>query len=258
VIALNIPTFLNIDLKLELASSGRRIGAYFIDWAIKIAYLTVISLSTGANYFSDINPTLVQYILFAPFVFYSFLMEWLFKGQTIGKIWTKIKVIGAEGNIPSVSQCAIRWMFLLVDGYLFLLFTLVDPVFAVLLVFSPLVGLIVMSTNKYHQRIGDIAANTYLVNSKEQAYSIFDTIYAYSSQYKDEYTPKFPEIMRLNDKDMTILKKVLEESESTYDEALAEKLAKHIKKILDIEADEENYVFLKQLLKDYNYLSLKN
>ena len=141
---------------------------------------------------------------------------------------------------------------------MFLLFTLVDPIFAVFLMFSPLVGLIIMSTNKYHQRIGDIAANTYLVNSKEQAFSIFDTIYAYSAQFKDEYIPKYPEIMRLNDKDMTILKKVLEESESTYDEAMSEKLAKHIKKILDIETLEENYIFLKQLLKDYNFLSLKN
>lgn len=255
--AVNIPTFFNIDIALELANPGRRYGAYCIDWLIKGAYILLIAKTTGFDVFEKFNATLLMFLAFSPFIFYSFLMEWLNKGQTIGKMAVGIKVVGMEGNAPSLSQCAIRWMFLLADAYIFLLFTLVSTNFAVLLLFSPLVGCLFIGISKNNQRIGDIAAETYIIMAKEQVFSIYDTIYSYASVKNDRYEPQYPEVIKLSDKDMTIIKTLLERSEEHFDYELASKLAIHIKKILEIDTKDSNEIFLKKLLQDYNFLSVK-
>ncbi len=252
---INIPTFLNIDLSFEMSSVGRRFGAYFIDWGVKWIYLFVATMSFNITLLG--NQTLTSFIIFSPFFFYSFLLEWLNKGQTLGKMILNIKVVGIDGNPPTVSQCAIRWMFLLVDSYLFALFTFINPLFAGLMLFSPFVGCIMIATTKQQQRIGDIAAQTFIVNFKQTEVSIYDTIYAYAVSKKKDYEVQFPEIIKLSDRDMTIVKNLLERSETDYEYELARKVALHIKKILMIENKEDDYVFLKKLLADYNYLSLK-
>jgi uncharacterized RDD family membrane protein YckC len=251
---INIPTFLNIDLTFEMSSVGRRFGAYFIDWGVKWIYLFVVMSSFSIGWG---NTTLISFIIFSPFLFYSFLLEWLNKGQTLGKMILGIKVVGIDGNPPTVGQCGIRWMFLLVDGYLFALFAFINPLFAGLMLFSPLVGCAMIAATKQQQRIGDIAAQTFIVNVKQTEVSIYDTIYAYSVSKKKDYEVQFPEIIKLSDRDMTIVKNLLERSESAYEYELAHKVALHIKKILMIENKDDDYVFLKKLLADYNYLSLK-
>jgi uncharacterized RDD family membrane protein YckC len=253
--ALNIPTFLNIDLSFEMSSVGRRFGAFFIDLIIKWTYVFVISAVFSIDF--NINTTLLTFLIFTPFLLYSFLLEWLNKGQSIGKLLLGIRVIGIDGNPPSVSQCAIRWMFLLVDAYLFALFTFVNPLFAGLMFFSPLVGALFIAIGKNQQRLGDIAAQTYIVRAKETEWSLDDTIYAYFSKKKADYVPQYPEIIKLSDRDMTIVKDLLQRSETHVNYELAHKLANHIKKILNIESKEDDYVFLNKLLEDYNYISLK-
>ena len=253
--AINIPTFLNIDLSFEMSSVGRRFGAFFIDFAIKLTYIFVVSAVFSINF--DVNTTLIAFMVFTPFFLYSFLLEWLNKGQSIGKMVMSIRVIGTAGNPPSVSQCAIRWMFLLVDAYLFALLTLVNPIFTALMLFSPLVGALFIGIGKNQQRLGDIAAQTYIVRAKETEWSLDDTIYAYFSKKKANYVPQYPEIIKLSDRDMTIVKDLLQKSETYVNYELANKLANHIKKILNIDSKEDDYVFLKKLLEDYNYISLQ-
>ena len=253
--AINIPTFLNIDLSFEMSSVGRRFGAFFIDLAIKGTYVFVVSAVFSIDF--NVNTTLVAFLIFAPFFLYSFLLEWLNKGQTIGKLALGIRVIGTSGNPPSVSQCAIRWMFLLADAYLFVLLSMVNPVFAALTFFSPLVGALFITIGKNQQRLGDIAAQTFIVRAKETEWSLDDTIYAYFSKKKADYVPQYPEIIKLSDRDMTIVKDLLQKSETYINYELANKLANHIKKILNIESKEDDYIFLNKLLEDYNYISLQ-
>ena len=253
--AINIPTFLNIDLSFEMSSVGRRFGAFFIDLAIKGTYIFVVSAVFSIDF--NVNTTLVAFLIFTPFFLYSFLLEWLNKGQTIGKLALGIRVIGTAGNPPSVSQCAIRWMFLLADAYLFVLLSMVNPVFAALTFFSPLVGALFITIGKNQQRLGDIAAQTFIVRAKETEWSLDDTIYAYFSKKKADYVPQYPEIIKLSDRDMTIVKDLLQKSETYINYELASKLANHIKKILNIESQEDDYVFLNKLLEDYNYISLQ-
>jgi uncharacterized RDD family membrane protein YckC len=252
--AINIPTFLNIDLSFNLSGPGRRYGAFFIDWAIKIGYFFLISNLLYIDIFS--HSFLLSFLVYTPFLFYTFFMEWLWKGQTIGKKLMSIKVIGEDGNHPSVSQCAIRWMFLFADAYVFTLAAFLNPLFGSLALFGPLVGAILIGATKTEQRLGDIAAKTYIVSTKETHYSIEDTIYAYSNK-RNNYVVKYPEVVKLSDKDMTIIQNLLEKSEIQMDENLTEKLASHVKRILKIQTEDSDLVFLKSLLRDYNHLTIE-
>ncbi len=251
--SISIPTFINIDLVFTTGSAGRRYGAWAIDWAIKLGYWWIAIMIFSLN-FDSIN-TLLGFILFMPVLFYTFIMESVFKGQTVGKMLLGIRVISDTGGEPSVGQCAVRWMFLFVDAYIFMLFAFLNPSFAGLFVLGPVVGAVMLAVTKKNQRIGDMAAQTYIVNTIQDHYSIYDTIYAYAGR-RDNYVVTYPEVIKLSDKDMTIIQNLLEKAENYIDYELAAKLANHIKKVLKIESSGDNYVFLTTLLKDYNYLSI--
>ncbi|RYU96842.1 RDD family protein [Emticicia agri] len=251
--ALFVPTYLNIDLKFELAHAGTRFGAYLIDWVIKWLYLLIVSSITSITFLG--SSVLLSFLVYLPLIFYSFLFEWLNKGQSLGKYFLKIRVVGVDGNYPSVYQCATRWLFLGADTWLIWLFVIIHPAFYFLAIFSPLIGgLLILLTDK-HQRFGDMAANTVVISTKQKEIYIEDTIYAYATKNKG-YQPKYPEIMRLSDKDINQIKFLLERGSETLNPEIANKLARHIKNLLKIESNDDNYDFLKQLLNDYNYYAI--
>lgn len=253
--AISIPTYLNIDLKFEIIGHGGRLLAFIIDWVIKWLYFLAIITILNITLFTG-NP-LISILIYSPFIFYSFLFEWLNKGQTPGKMIMKCRVMGIDGNYPSIYQCATRWIFLAADMWLIYIFIFIDPLFSFLAVFSPLIGSLMIILTEKHQRLGDMAAHTIVVSTKEKEVYIYDTIYAYAHANKMvNYEPKFPEIMRLNDKDITKIKTLLEKGNDMLNPEIADKLAKHVKHILKIESDMENNAFLKQLLNDYNYYSI--
>lgn len=248
-----VPTYLNIDLRFELAQVGARFGAYIIDWMIKWLYLLIVSSVTNITFLY--GSVLISFFFYMPFIFYSFLFEWLNKGQSLGKRIVKIRVVGADGNYPSVYQCATRWLFLGADMWLIWLFVFIHPAFYFLAIFSPLIGGLLIIFSDKHQRFGDIAANTVVINTKQKEIYIEDTIYAYATKSK-EYQPKYPEIMRLSDKEVNQVKFLLERGSETFNPEVVHRLAAHLKNILKIESSDDDEDFLKQLLNDYNYYAI--
>ncbi len=251
--AIAIPTYLNIDLSFELTSTGTRFGAFVIDWLIKWSYLIIISTSTGTGLLD--STLLFSFLLYSPFIFYSFLFEYFNKGQSFGKMLLKCRVAGVEGNYPSVYQCATRWVFLSADVWLIYIFIFIHPSFSFLAIFSPLIGGLLINFSQYHQRLGDMAAHTIVISTRQQEVHIHDTIYAYANT-RQGYEPKFPEIMRLSDRDITLIKSLFEQGNDTLNPEIARKLATHIKHILKIESSENDALFLRQLLNDYNYYAI--
>ena len=251
--AIFIPTYLNIDLKFELANVGTRFGAYLIDWVIKWLYVVIVASVSSVTLTG--NAVLLSFFIYMPFIFYSFFLEWLNKGQSIGKHFLKIRVVGVDGNYPSVYQCATRWLFLGADMWLIWLFIFVHPAFSALAIFSPLIGGLLIMLSEKNQRFGDMAANTVVISTKQKEIYIEDTIYAYATK-KQDYEPKYPEIMRLSDKDINKIRILLEKGDQTMNPEISRKLAGHIKTLLKIESNDENYEFLKQLLNDYNYYAI--
>ncbi len=78
---------------------------------------------------------------------YGILLEWRFRGQTLGKRLLRLRVIDAEGLNLSVSQVAIRNLLRFVDML---------PAFY-------LVGGVACLAGRRSQRLGDIAGNTMVV-----------------------------------------------------------------------------------------------
>jgi uncharacterized RDD family membrane protein YckC len=252
---ITVPTLFHINLNFDLAPPAKRYFAYVLDWLFKLAYILFISLFKNINFDANLNLLLISFVLFSPLIFYTLWQEYFLKGQTLGKKIFGIKVVNSNGIAPSLSQCTIRWIFLLADVYLILLMGFMVTWALAFVIFSPVVGIVTIATNPNQQRLGDMAANTYVTMAKEQEFSIFDTIYAYATQRKQSYDVLYPEVVKLNDRDMTMVKSILEKAESDIDHDLADRLAQHIKKVLQINSNLDDVTFLKKLLFEYNYLT---
>ena len=83
---------------------------------------------------------------------YSILLEWIWRGQTLGKRALKIRVIDAEGFRLRPSQIVIRNLLRVVD---------------LLPAFYAVGGLCCALSSKY-QRLGDIAANTVVIYTNSE------------------------------------------------------------------------------------------
>ena len=66
-------------------------------------------------------------------------------GASVGKLILGLRVVNAQGETCGVGRAFVRWIFLLVDGFCFL------------------VGLIVALATHPHRRVGDFVAGTYVV-----------------------------------------------------------------------------------------------
>ncbi|WP_341228560.1 RDD family protein [uncultured Arcticibacterium sp.] len=249
-----LATHLNIGLDFKVLELGQRFGAFIIDWSIKWLYILLVSTITNIDILGD--SYLLILILYFPFLFYSFLFEWLNEGRSPGKMILHAQVISATGKLASIYQIAIRWIFNMVDIWLIVLLgSLIDNVFS-FVIFGPLTGALFIAFTKNHQRLGDLAANTLVVSSKEEAVDIYDTIYAYTIQ-KEDYIPQFPEIMRLPDSDISKIQSIMENSNLNDNYETINKLANHVKRILSIKSKLSNSDFLTALLSDYNYYARK-
>jgi hypothetical protein len=112
---------------------------------------------------------------------------------------------------------------------------------------------IILVNTKKQQRLGDLLANTMLIETKQKE-DISNTIF---QEVADSYVPSFPQVMRLSDRDINALKAILDTARKRQDYDMAEMAAIKIRNHLQIETSLSAYDFLDVLLKDYNYLSTR-
>lgn len=264
---IRIATNFNIDLEFTAASFGRRLIAWALDLLLQIFYLIAAFrflhwLMQGMNFSndSDYNLWAITLLLMLPFFLYHLVCEVTMNGQSVGKRIMGIRVVNATGGRPAVSQFVIRWLIRTSDFAVLLM--LLNAPYAMmfgeqffkamgaslLLLFSDVV---LVNSTKKHQRLGDILAHTILISTKQTA-AIEDTLFW---QVADNYVPKFPEVMRLSDRDMNSLKSLLDTANKRNDYELAERASNRIKNYLSIQSDQSAFELLETLLKDYNYLA---
>ncbi len=138
---IQIETAEGFAFALPLAGIGSRVGAQLIDWTVRGL------IATGIGTFAAIpGLSIVGYVLgTALIVFYEMIFELLWNGKTPGKAALGLRVVSPDGGTPDALSIVIRNSIRLFEGFSF-----------------AAVGLLAMASSEHAQRLGDIAANTYV------------------------------------------------------------------------------------------------
>jgi uncharacterized RDD family membrane protein YckC len=266
---IRIATNFNIDLEFEAAPFHRRFIAWAFDMLLQVSYL-LIAAKTLNWLVRDLDNSVdnsynmwgLFLLLLLPFFVYHVVCEIFGSGQSVGKKLMKIRVVNENGSKPSISQCIIRWLIRSSDYTLFLII-LYGPLTMLFGGESLLAGLaafvflfidvMLVNTGKKNQRLGDLLAHTILIKATQNA-TIKETVFI---PVADNYIPKFPQVMNLTDREINVVKNILDTTRKKRDYQLAERASTKIKTHLAIETETPPFTFLEILLKDYNYLSNK-
>jgi uncharacterized RDD family membrane protein YckC len=268
---IKVPTNFNIDLEFEIPEFYRRLTALFVDMIIQFFYfkiaVEILKLIANRNDIWDIDDQynlqwLVIIVLLLPVLSYHVLLEITMNGQSIGKKVMNIQVVNENGGKASISQYLIRWLLRDIWFIIMLIIGLQykdsgnngESVFLIMIVLGYFItDIVLVVSSKKSQRIGDLLAKTILIKTNTRG-NIEETVFM---EVADNYSPSFPQIMQLNDKDINAIKSILETARKKGDFGIAETACAKIKAHLNIESDMPPFDFLETLLKDYNYISVK-
>ncbi len=240
----DVVTSHNISIDYEAATVMNRGVALFLDLLIMFAYfLIMFFLVLSATGFSDLDmfQILFNVIVLLPFMFYSLIFEFFFKGQTPGKMAMGIRVVNLNGENASLGDYTLRWSFKLIDFW-----------FSV-----GAIGALFISTTDKGQRLGDVLAQTAVVRNKpEQVYSIRDIL---NIKDRSKHEPTYLNASKFTDEDMILIKNAITRVKKYPNEPhkqlvreLAIRAAEELK--LD-EVPQKKLTFLKTLLQDYIVLT---
>ncbi|GAB4341318.1 MAG: hypothetical protein Kow0099_17900 [Candidatus Abyssubacteria bacterium] len=127
----------------------------FYAWAIDLACISVITTVTSQLlYFlivisRDLGGMILILLYFGISIGYGIVLEWFWRGQTIGKRVLKLRVVDEQGLRLQFSQVAVRNLLRFIDAL---------PLFY-------LVGGVACVLSRRAQRLGDYAANTVVIRS---------------------------------------------------------------------------------------------
>lgn len=138
----NLGTEDDVVVKRVLAFVIDAVGFYLL---LGVAALAVASVSTLLG---DLVLTLGTVLFFLYFIYFE--SEY---GATVGKMLTNIVVVTEDGDPISRRQAAIRTLLRIVDA----------------LPFFYIVGLVAIYMTRRKQRVGDIVADTIVVESKRKS-----------------------------------------------------------------------------------------
>jgi len=125
----------------------------FLSWAMDFACISVLASAAGVvvSIFglisADFARAFMVLIFFVIQVGYGIVMEWVWRGQTVGKRLLRLRVVDMQGLRLQFSQIVIRNLLRFVDTL---------PLFY-------LVGGVACLVNRRAQRLGDVAANTVVI-----------------------------------------------------------------------------------------------
>lgn len=245
--SIDITTTQNVTIEYELAPLRERMIAWLIDVLIVMVgwfiIFQIIQAISGEDLFDNMGWVMLIVLLpFLLFFFFNILFEILKLGQTPGKMAMNTKVVRLDGKDPEWSDVLLRAVLHLVDS-----------------IFSfGVIGAMLIKTTPRAQRLGDMAANTTVIKIQGSRYNFrLQDILNIASL--ENYQPVFPQVRRLNERDMIFIKTVITRFQRYPNQAheeVVEDLVSHLMPLLDITARPLNRVeFLKTLLRDYIVLT---
>lgn len=236
-----INTTQNVRIDYEVASAGERVLARLLDIVLFAAYLFLAYLIAG-QILSSLSwqqreeiGTVVYSLLPLPVMTYTLWCESLFNGRTFGKMILGLKVVKTDGTPAGIGDFSFRWLTRIFEGESGIFTALALPVCII--------------SNK-SQRIGDMIAGTIVIRTKVRN-SIRNTILA---QINPSYRVVFPQVGVLTDKDMNIIRSIMQQAYSTANYPLMETLAAKVKQTMNVYPDPRQLPapqFLNIVLADY-------
>jgi uncharacterized RDD family membrane protein YckC len=127
----------------------------FLAWVIDGAVILGLSWAVGMVFgvFGVLSPDFAQALMMVSYfvisIGYGILLEWIWRGQTLGKRVLRLRVVDAEGLRLQQNQVVIRNLLRFIDML---------PAFY-------LVGGLACLFSRHSQRLGDLAANTVVVRA---------------------------------------------------------------------------------------------
>lgn len=238
---IDITTAQNVTIEHQLAEIGDRIFAYVIDFIIIVLSVVFFRLLYTTVMPSDYQK-FADYIVSIPIVlFYTPVSEMLTHGRSIGKKAQGLQVVKLNGQEVGFTDYLIRWTFRMVDIYFSL---------------GSVATLLISSTDK-SQRLGDMLANTTVVRIRPRYAVQLKNIL--SMQNAGTYTPRYPEVRQMTEKDMLFVKSTLDRLKNYPNAAhreAADELAKVLSEQLGITSVyDRSDLFLKTLINDYIVLT---
>jgi uncharacterized RDD family membrane protein YckC len=163
-----------VPLHFALASIGNRFIACAIDHMIQIVTLIVISIifaiiadfANLGNRLSNAPKWVIALLIILVFLLmsgYFAFFEWLWRGQTPGKRWMKLRVIREDGRPISFFEAIVRNLLREFDIMPF-------PFYSI--------GLISVFSTDRDQRVGDLVAGTVVVREREAEAPAFAEVFA--------------------------------------------------------------------------------
>ena len=224
------------------ASVGDRILARIIDMVAVgfYAYTATYFLQNTPHADDKMVMIAIVLVVFLPTIAYTFLAEWLFGGQTLGKYVMRTRVVMADGSAPTFGALLLRYVCEIVD------------------IWIGCMGLVLIIATRRHQRLGDLAAGTMVIRKEDMSrmhISLNEFDYA-----RRGFKPTYDDAVRLTPRQADILRRAVEPEAKTSDERLAD-LARKVKRILHLPADtaqDNDLEFLRTVLNDYLYLTANN
>lgn len=243
--SIEIRTTQNVTISYTLADAKDRVLAFILDSVVKIfamfvLWLLYIGLAGGDNIVDGI--VYFQFMVLLPInVFYSLVSEYLMNGQTLGKKLLKIKVIKLNGKQPEFYDYLLRWVFRIID----------------IGVSAGVVGVLMVSSTEYAQRLGDMVSNCTVVKIYNKTpISLADIL---KIEDRTNYRPLYPQITNFREEDIILIKNSIDRYNKYRNKAHKDAiilLTKNISKKLGIEEPGQDQIkFLKTLIKDYIVLT---
>jgi len=231
---IRIQTTQNVDIEYELASIGDRILATLLDYLFFTAYFLLVLLVASLTTWKLFESIAIVSLLALPILFYDLVCEVLFQGKSFGKMIMKIKVVKMDGTQANFGAYLLRWMLRIID----------------MRIFAGAIALIAIIVNGKGQRIGDMAAGTTVIKLKQKI-QLSDTIF---NKVKPDYLLVFPQVSRLTDNDIAIIKEVMQVCIQSNNFEAINKLALKTKATMGLTSNLPDTQFLSTVIQDYNYL----
>ena len=163
-----------VPLHFALASIGNRFIACAIDHAIQIVllfclviiFLIVEGFSDFGNRVTSAPKWVIALLVIFVFVLmsgYFALFEWIWRGQTPGKRWLKLRVIREDGRPIGFFEAMVRNLLRNFD-------IMPSPFYSI--------GLISVFATDRDQRVGDLVAGTVVVREREAEAPEFAEVFA--------------------------------------------------------------------------------